>query len=112
MTTNPLTRTMYHATHLENATAIMTYGLEPKFSQGKRKAVWFTSKNYIQVAILHAAARHNWHINDMVVIVIEAVTENIRYSGIGNFMYSSYTEHAETYSYASLFLDENQDGKS
>lgn len=103
---NPFTRTMFHATHRDNIASIIELGLLPGFATGKRKAVWFVPKNGIQSGILHAAARHNWHVSEMVLFVVEVVAENIRYSGNGMLFYSSFAERAETCTSALLFLDE------
>lgn len=103
------TRVMFHATHRDNAQSILNSGLSPEFSKGKREAIWFVPKNGIQSGILHAANRHHWQIDEMIVVAVLVEAEHIRYSGNGMLFYSQHIAHAESYAPANHFLDESED---
>jgi hypothetical protein len=100
------TRVMFHATHRDNIASIFNIGLSPEFSQGKRKAIWFVPKNGIQSGILHAASRHHWQVDEMVVITVLVESEVIRYSGNGMLFYSEHVAMPESHASALHFLDE------
>jgi len=108
MSKNPFTRVMYHATHRDNVESIFNVGLSPEFSKGKRTAIWFVPKSGIQSGILHAANRHNWHIEDIELIAILVENEHIRYSGNGMLFYSEHVALAESHAPSTHFLDESE----
>lgn len=103
------TRVMFHATHKNNAISILDSGLSPEYSQGKRKAIWFVPKNGIQSGILHAANRHHWQVDEMIVITVLVESDAIRYSGNGMLFYSEHIAVAESYAPATHFLDESEE---
>ena len=100
---------MFHATHKDNVQNILDVGLSPEFSKGRRQAIWFVPKSGIQSGILHAANRHNWRIDEMVVIAVLVESDHIKYSGNGMLFYSQHTAIAESYAPALHFLDESED---
>src|SRR5690348_2738092 len=109
MPNNMFTRVMFHATHRDNIASIFNLGLSPEFSQGKRKAIWFVPKNGIQSGILHAASRHHWQVDEMVVMAVLVESEHIRYSGNGMLFYSEHVAMPESHASALHFLDEVQE---
>jgi hypothetical protein len=103
------TRVMFHATHRDNIPSIWDNGLSPDFSTGKMKAVWFTPKVGIQSAIVHAAYRHGWKVDDIEVIAIIVYSEAVRYSGNGFFYYSKGKCTAQSHVPASVYLQESEE---
>lgn len=103
------TRVMFHATHRDNIASIFNIGLSPEFSKGRRKAIWFVPKQGVQSGILHAASRHHWQVDEMVIITVLVETDHIRYSGNGMLFYSEHVAIAESHASALHFLDEIED---
>ena len=103
------TRVMFHATHKDNIPSIWDKGLSPEFSTGKLRAVWFTPKIGIQAAIAHAAYRHKWAVDDIVIVAIIVYADTVKYSGNGYFYYSKATCTAQSSVPASNYLIESED---
>ena len=62
---------LYHATLKSNLTSITEKDIDPEFSQGKDKEIWFHTKNRRHWAILHTQKRHQCELNDIIVITVE-----------------------------------------
>jgi hypothetical protein len=101
-------RILYHATHVDNIASIFENGLSPDYATGKRKAIWFVPKAFIQSGILHAASRHNWHVSEMTVVTIAVDSDHVRFSGNGMMFYSEHSATAESHAPAAHFLDETE----
>lgn len=102
-------RVMFHATHGDNLASIMLNGLDPRYATGKRKAVWFVPRTGIDQGILHAAIRHNWRVEELVVLTLVIDSDHIRYSGNSLLFYSEHIEQAENYARAVAYLPEDDD---
>ena len=62
---------LYHATPKANLDSIHQHGINPAFSTGKEKVIWYHTKSRRHWAILHTAKRHNCTLDDIAVITVE-----------------------------------------
>lgn len=58
----------YHATHKSNLLSIQRHGILACHATGLREAVWMVPSAHIGWAVVHAAKRHAWKAEEMVVI--------------------------------------------
>lgn len=103
------TKTFYHVSNEQFGQSIAAIGVVPAYSQGARKAIWFVPKAGIHRAILHCARRHHWHIDDLIVCVLEIPVEDVRYSGNGMFFYSTQSAEAISIQSAGKFIEDEDD---
>ena len=62
---------LFHATLKANLDSIQSKGIDPEFSQGKDKTIWYHTASRTEWAILHTQKRHNCTIDDIAVITVE-----------------------------------------
>lgn len=69
---------LFHVTSEANAHSIYAYGIDPRFSQGKRAAIWLTERASLPWAVLHVSDRHKIPVSKLVIFRTVADTEEIR----------------------------------
>lgn len=62
---------MYHVTPNYNVTGILVEGIQPQYSEGKREASYYVTRNAIEWAILFVSAKRYLHISELTVFTCE-----------------------------------------
>ena len=62
---------LFHATRKANLDSIQSKGINPEFSQGKERVIWYHTKSKRHWAILHTMKRHQCELDDIVIITVE-----------------------------------------
>lgn len=63
--------TMYHVTPSYNVPSILTEGIQPRYSEGKREASYYVTRNAIEWAILYVSAKRYLHVSELTVFTVE-----------------------------------------
>ena len=69
---------LYHATLKANLDSINAKGIDPEFSQGKERVIWYHTASRREWAILHTQTRHNCTLDDIIVITVQIPRGQIR----------------------------------
>lgn len=60
---------LYHVTPTKNVLSILTRGLDPEFSRGKRKTVWVCEYPKLHWALAHVSYKHETAVSDLTVFM-------------------------------------------
>jgi hypothetical protein len=72
---------MFHLTTYEAAKAIIDTGfIDPEFSQGRQKVMWYVSSRMITWAIPHVCQRHECGVDQVVVFTVKTPQTEMRRS--------------------------------
>lgn len=69
---------LYHATPKRNLDSIKRNGINPDFSKGKEKVIWYHTKAKRHWAILHTQKRHKVHIDDIAIITVQITRSKLK----------------------------------
>jgi len=79
---------LYHITPTTNNVSILTRGLDPAFSRGKRKTVWLCDWTRIHWALAHVSFKHETPVNELSAFMItleRSEVINTAWRGIYNY---------------------------
>ena len=62
---------LYHATLKANLDSIISKGIDPEFSQGEERVIWFHTASRREWAILHTQKRHQCGLDDIAIITVQ-----------------------------------------
>lgn len=62
---------LYHATLKSNLSSIRKHGLNPDFSTGKEKVIWYHTKSRTHWAIAHVQKRQKVNLSEVVIISVK-----------------------------------------
>ena len=62
---------LYHATPKANLDSIRKHGINPDYSQGKEKVIWYHTKSRRHWSILHVSKRHRIPLDDIAIITVQ-----------------------------------------
>ena len=82
----------FHVTHLNLLGKIDIQGINPKYSQGKRKACWYVREDCVRSAMLHVAFRHSWLVGQLVILKVEFMPFQLIHSAWDGVFSTTYTK--------------------
>lgn len=64
---------LFHVTTYERASKILdSLGINPDFSEGKRRTAWYVTRKQVPWAIVHVIHRHSVELDKVVVLAVKA----------------------------------------
>lgn len=64
---------LYHVTPRKNLLSILSSGLTPKASRGRRKVIWLCSGALLPWTLDHLAEYHDCHISELAILKVEVL---------------------------------------
>jgi hypothetical protein len=65
-----MARLFFHVTHRKNRTSIALYGVDPGFTLGRQRIMWWCTGPALAWAKEHVCKRHGWSPEDLTVYVV------------------------------------------
>jgi len=69
---------LYHITTFDNLKGVLKHGVDPRKSQGKRRAIWIVDAERIPWALAHCSARHGVSVSQLAVVEADLPDSSLR----------------------------------
>ena len=80
---------VYHITPRRNLDSIRMHGIDPRYSQGDLRAVWFVAGCKIRWALLHCAKRHSVSRAQLIILYADVSIDVLKRHAVKHLFYAT-----------------------